>query len=721
MLTQMALRLTGLSLTLSILLAILASPASAHAELARSVPEANAILDRSPVQVELLFSEPLELSFSGATVLDTTGAPVDVGDASVDLLDPTRMAVSLRSLPDGIYTVSWRALSSVDGHITTGSFAFAVGNPGDAEFATAQQAGRQARLSLGEVAVRWLTYLSAAALAGGALFIEAVWQPVARSTALRLPWQPLAQTALIGLGVASGFGLSIQAGQASGAEVAAPWSSAVRDVLFHTRYGALWIARLALIFGLAGLALKTCRPRLVLGLSLLLLLTISLGSHAAAEPQPFLPVAGDWIHLTAASIWIGGLIHFVAGMRAARALDASIRTRLAAQLIPRFSPIARVSAGSLILTGLYASFLRLDSIASLVSTAYGRALLVKLIIALAMLGLGAVNLLITSPRMKQAAAQPAGRPSLIARFRQLIGGELALGAALLLTAGVLTALPPARPAATPAALSASASVDDLSISLEITPGRVGLNTFTATIASNGRPVEDAREVSLRFTPFTAGLPPGAAQMPHDGGGRYTVKGAYFSLPDTWQVEVAVRREDRFDAFAKFNFDVGAGAQVTAWNPLNGSLLIAAALAAAFTFVGASRRLRSIVVRAAPALALLACGLIVIGTPSVAKGSAVNPIPANVESIEIGRALYQANCLPCHGPSGKGDGPVGVTLNPRPADLSQHAVPGVHPDGRLYDWITDGFPGSAIMPAFRDRLSDEQRWHLVNFIRTFAPQ
>ncbi len=75
---------------------------------------------------------------------------------------------------------------------------------------------------------------------------------------------------------------------------------------------------------------------------------------------------------------------------------------------------------------------------------------------------------------------------------------------------------------------------------------------------------------------------------------------------------------------------------------------------------------------------------------------------------------------CHGPTGKGDGPLGLTLVPRPADLTIHAVPGVHTDGQLYEWITNGFPGSA-MPAWRNSLSDTDRWNLVNFIRTMAPK
>ena len=79
-----------------------------------------------------------------------------------------------------------------------------------------------------------------------------------------------------------------------------------------------------------------------------------------------------------------------------------------------------------------------------------------------------------------------------------------------------------------------------------------------------------------------------------------------------------------------------------------------------------------------------------------------------------------SCAPCHGTGGKGDGPAGLALNPRPADLTQHAIPGVHTDAQLFEWITNGFPGSR-MPAFKAALSDTDRWNLVNFIRTLAPK
>lgn len=91
----------------------------AHALLLRSTPQANAVLEKSPVQVELFFSEPLESNLSSIKVYDSNNLQVDVSDVRVDPSTPNRMTVSLRSLVDGIYTVTWKVVSSIDGHQTT--------------------------------------------------------------------------------------------------------------------------------------------------------------------------------------------------------------------------------------------------------------------------------------------------------------------------------------------------------------------------------------------------------------------------------------------------------------------------------------------------------------------------------------------------------------------------------------------------------------------------
>jgi mono/diheme cytochrome c family protein len=94
----------------------------------------------------------------------------------------------------------------------------------------------------------------------------------------------------------------------------------------------------------------------------------------------------------------------------------------------------------------------------------------------------------------------------------------------------------------------------------------------------------------------------------------------------------------------------------------------------------------------------------------------NPLAPSVEAVDAGRATYRERCVACHGGRGRGDGPAGVTLDPRPADLLLH-VP-QHSDGELYYMISVGFPGSA-MPEWRSVLSESQRWELVHYLRVLA--
>jgi mono/diheme cytochrome c family protein/Tol biopolymer transport system component len=109
--------------------------------------------------------------------------------------------------------------------------------------------------------------------------------------------------------------------------------------------------------------------------------------------------------------------------------------------------------------------------------------------------------------------------------------------------------------------------------------------------------------------------------------------------------------------------------------------------------------------------------VAIAPPGEASGP-LNPLTPDGPTLAAGRQLYQTNCAICHGASGRGDGPAGVGLSPRPADFTQHMIPGKHTDGQTFLWIKNGFPGTA-MPAWGQRLTDEQIWHLVTYIRTFG--
>ena len=93
--------------------------------------------------------------------------------------------------------------------------------------------------------------------------------------------------------------------------------------------------------------------------------------------------------------------------------------------------------------------------------------------------------------------------------------------------------------------------------------------------------------------------------------------------------------------------------------------------------------------------------------------AQNPVPRDSHSVQLGKTLYARQCQSCHGARGKGDGPAAGRLNVEVTDLTDADVQ-LQTDGQLFTTITKG---SKPMPAYRKLLTEEQRWHVVNYLRT----
>lgn len=89
----------------------------------------------------------------------------------------------------------------------------------------------------------------------------------------------------------------------------------------------------------------------------------------------------------------------------------------------------------------------------------------------------------------------------------------------------------------------------------------------------------------------------------------------------------------------------------------------------------------------------------------------NPLWPTDESIKEGKKLYKQLCSICHGDKGKGDGLAGASLNPRPANLSINKG---QSDGALYWKLNEGRPP---MASYKFLLTEDQKWQLINYIRT----
>ena len=119
----------------------------------------------------------------------------------------------------------------------------------------------------------------------------------------------------------------------------------------------------------------------------------------------------------------------------------------------------------------------------------------------------------------------------------------------------------------------------------------------------------------------------------------------------------------------------------------------------------------------PGIAGVAVGVLLLFNTQLGLGGAEvlrNPFPPNPESLQLGSATYVQVCQACHGEGGKGDGPAGTGLVPPPADLLVH-VP-LHGDADLFRFIRDGIPNTAMVPQ-GNNLTEDQIWHVVNYIRT----
>src|SRR5215212_1584380 len=99
----------------------------------------------------------------------------------------------------------------------------------------------------------------------------------------------------------------------------------------------------------------------------------------------------------------------------------------------------------------------------------------------------------------------------------------------------------------------------------------------------------------------------------------------------------------------------------------------------------------------------------------------NPVTASAESIAKGKELYlertKGNCIFCHGETGSGNEANLAKLRRKPADLSNKERMTAMTDGEVFWKISKGITG--IMPAGEKRMTEEERWHVVNYVRTLA--
>jgi copper transport protein len=548
-----------------------AKPVHAHAVLARSTPAANATVPSTPPELRLWFTEAVEPKFSSITLHDSNGAVINLPASQIDATDTKQMFVHPGALANGLYTVAWQVVSAADGHHTEGSFAFIIG------------AGTVTPTALGDVTekipwaaalIRWINLLGIALAVGALGFVGFVWQP-AQEEPDALSERRLQALIWIGwllLGVSGLLMLLMQTATVTGSSLgAALGNPALGQVVRSTRFGLLWSARMALwalmggILWLAGQNLRLRWLALLLGTAILAL--HSLYSHAAAAQSAWLAILNDGLHLWLMALWSGGLLQFLV---VSGALRQQRRGRAASlgRLTSYFSNYARICVVGLILTGIYSAWLQVGSWEGVQNTLYGRQLLTKLILFLPLLGIAAVNLLVTQQRLQ------ARQEIWVGRLRGFIGAEVMLAIAILGVVGIMTSINPARntlaqqvaaqaqaqaPIPTPIFQMQMLEDTNLHVQLTVLPGWVGENTFRIALSSldTNIPITNATLIRLRFTQQANNIGQSELRITQPEKDLYTVKGANLSAPGDWKIRMTIQRPDQFDSVVDFDLAVTA--------------------------------------------------------------------------------------------------------------------------------------------------------------------
>jgi copper transport protein len=478
--------------------------------------------------VRVVFSEPPDARSSEIQVLDTSGGRVDRGDTGASD-EPNGLRVSLQPIGEGGYAVAWSVTSSVDGHVTKGSFAFAVGNaPLPAVIDVGDPSPPPRPL---EVGGRTASFAGIALLIGGGTFGLFVRRGATSPEERREQVLLAAGGALL---VAGSVALLLDQGGRSPQRLTA----------FLTARGLAGVAVLAVAASLSQRRLRQA----ALAAGLVAAMTATLVSHAAASDQ-VAQMAIDLVHAVAASAWSGGVVALLAVVLP---FGRAFPSRDLGALVGRFSALAVASIAVLALTGTLQALQRLVLVEDLWETPYGLGVLAKIVLLTAALALAAFNLLRWGPRLRrelgpQAALRGLGRG---------VRGEVVAIALVFVATGVLTALvPPAQPSG--AAYDQTRRAGGLRLELLAATTTPGQNRFVLRVHEGLRPVTDAQKVAFRFTMIEHDMGENELVAQQRAPGEYVASGSVTSMFGTWRVETIVRLAERADVTTTFTVPIGA--------------------------------------------------------------------------------------------------------------------------------------------------------------------
>jgi len=401
--------------------------ALAHVTLLSSEPVTQSRVDTPPTEIRLRFSQPVTITGNAVQVLAPDGTVLSGTSRTED--DDYVVVAPVSRLVDGTgYTVRWRVIGE-DGHSPAGVFTFGVGiaapQPTDA-------VGASGTTWRDDVA-RWALF-GALALLVGPLVVRVL---ILRGSVVPEPLEKrfhvvsvVAAFLAIDVGIAA---FVLRASNALQLPIADLPYGDLQPFAEKTRFGVAFLV-MTLGFGtiaallIVGWVFDRLELRWpALSLSLALLAGLSLSGHQATEPNAsWVAELADWLHLVAASVWVGGVATLAF-------LVWPLAPSLRRAAFVGFARLAVLLVAVMVLAGAYLALVRLPEVSDLWETLYGQMLLMKVAIVGVALTWGAVHHFVVRPRL-EAGRSPDVHTSLI--------GETIVAFSVLLAAAILTNVAP---------------------------------------------------------------------------------------------------------------------------------------------------------------------------------------------------------------------------------------------------------------------------------------
>ncbi|WP_076473923.1 copper resistance protein CopC [Micromonospora avicenniae] len=282
-------------------------------------------------------------------------------------------------------------------------------------------------------------------------------------------------------------------------------------------------------------------------------LTWTLTDHAQTGVQTWLAVPATSLHLLAMALWLGGLITLAACVLIPAGRRESSRAVTLAPALPRFSGLAQVCFAVIAATGVYLAWRQVGTWAALGATDFGRLLLGKLAVVLAVVGLAAGARRFVRRRGREPLGLDAAPAAAVRRLRRSVVGEILLGVAVVSITAVLVNTAPARTSYAPpvhttvpvpaAAAESAAGLRDASIEVNIEPARSGDNVADIYLTGPDGSLVAVPEVSGQLESPDRDVPALPVTVTAAEPGHYVANSMSIPFPGEWVLRLDIRVSD----------------------------------------------------------------------------------------------------------------------------------------------------------------------------------